>query len=125
MASESFEEYRKRNPGVETLLYELALRELAKLKNGRRHLSMKHLWEIARLHYANIPGGREFKYSNDHTPDYARLLMRQHPDLAGVFVTKTRRKGETPIPKDDTAKQIESELGISEDEYPGGYPFQG
>jgi hypothetical protein len=49
---------------------------------------MKALFEIVRWDSRIRTVGEEFKITNTYSPYYARLVMRQEPDLADVFELK-------------------------------------
>lgn len=58
---------------------------------GRDRLGMKMLFEVLRWQriLAGLPAeGEEFKLNNNYTSRYARLLMEQTPELAGMFETR-------------------------------------
>ena len=88
---EEFNAYHKRSPQIYQKLKTLALR----LKRvGASTYGMKALFEILRYN-ALLQSDQKFKLCNNHAPYYARLLMKQEPQLAGFFyvraLTSTRQ----------------------------------
>ena len=82
-----FEKFHARNPHVYGNLRELAL---AARRAGQRRSGAKALYEI--LRYATIvTTGEIFKLNNNFTAIYARLLMKQEPELRGFFTLRERR----------------------------------
>ncbi len=81
---QEFNAYHQRNPRIYEKLRTLALR----LKRvGASSYGMKALFEILRFN-ALLQSDKKFKLSNSFTPYYARLLMKQEPQLAGFFHTR-------------------------------------
>ena len=81
---ERFNAFNQRNPRIYDKLKTLALR----LKRvGARKYGMKALFEILRYN-ALLQSDQKFKLCNSHAPYYARLLMKQEPELAGFFTVK-------------------------------------
>ena len=79
--------YHKANPSVYSKLHSLAMR----LKRvGAKRYGMKALFEILRFN-ALLQSDEKFKLSNNYTSHYARLLMKQEPELAGFFTTRPLR----------------------------------
>lgn len=85
--AERFEQFHDDNPRVYAILVRLA-REWVQA-TGRRTLGIKALWERARWEMAITTRGDEFKLNNNYHAFYARKIMAQEPDLAGIF--KLRR----------------------------------
>ena len=88
---EEFNAYHKRSPQIYEKLKTVALR----LKRvGASTYGMKALFEILRFN-ALLQSDKKFKLCNNHAPYYARLLMKQEPQLAGFFyvraLTSTRQ----------------------------------
>ena len=84
---ERFELFHRANPQVYEALRELSMRLAA---TGRRTFGMKALFEALRFSYALQTSGESYKINNSYTPFYARLLMRNEPQLAGFFNLRTR-----------------------------------
>lgn len=77
-----FRAYHEANPEVYAKLREFALQAKA---SGRRHFGINMLHERLRW-YTLVEAKRDtFKVNNNYRPFYARLLMKQEPELAGFF----------------------------------------
>lgn len=87
---ERFEEFRKLNPHVEQLLTREARKAVAQ---GWSRIGIDFLYHRLRWVYATQtnrdPG--EFRLNNDYTSRYARLLIREHPELSELFETRKLR----------------------------------
>lgn len=81
--SEQFERFHAENPGVYTTLVRLAREWIG--HTGRHKLGIKTLYERARWEIALATSDPDYKLNNNYTAYYARLLMRENPDLAGLF----------------------------------------
>lgn len=55
---------------------------------GVSSYGMKALFEILRYN-ALLTNDSEFKVNNSYSPHYARLLMKNEPELAGFFKIRT------------------------------------
>ena len=86
--AERFEAFHAANPHVAALLAEMAL---ALRRQGRTRYGIKALVEALRFQFAVQTTGDDFKINNDFTAHYARLLMREHAQLAGYFDTREIR----------------------------------
>jgi hypothetical protein len=87
-----FREFHAKNPQVYKTLVRLAREAKAK---GKSKISIELL--INRMRWemwinADDPNQKEFKFSNDYKPFYARLIMEDNPELAGIFNIKTMWK---------------------------------
>jgi len=82
-----FLEFHQENPNVYRVLVRLARDWVA--KTGRRKLAIKTLYERARWEIAMQTTDPEYKINNNFTAFYARLIMAQEPDLAGIFDLRT------------------------------------
>lgn len=87
---EAFEEFHGNNPHVYRNLRHLAFQAL---RSGRKKMGMKFLFERLRWEYfvRTNHGSDEFALNNNFTSRYARLLMEEEPDLAGIFETRGLR----------------------------------
>ncbi len=88
---ERFEEFHRRHPHIYRLLLTYA-REAK--QRGFRQYAIKTIWELVRWHSDVITGTgakEEFRLDNNYPSFYARLLMRNEPDLAGFFHTRESR----------------------------------
>jgi len=93
-ASEAaFVSYNSRNPAVYIALRQFALE--AK-RHGRKRLGMKAVFE--RLRWWSLVEAKSdaFKLNNSFASYYARLLMKNEPELMDFFETRVQRsKGNT------------------------------
>lgn len=85
---EQFAVFHAANPGVYEALRRLAL---DMRRRGVPQYGMKGLFEILRWQYAMQTRGEPYKLNNNYTAYYARLLMKQEPDLKNFFETRHRR----------------------------------
>jgi hypothetical protein len=85
-----FAQFHAQNPEVYETLVELA-REARRA--GKTKIGIKALWERARWSlWLNVTrDGDEPKLNNSLTSRYARLIMSQEPDLAGMFEVRHLR----------------------------------
>lgn len=97
---ERFLYFHQRNPEVYAHLLRLALQ--AKRK-GRDRIGIKMLWEVLRWNVW-LDTGSTPKLCNDFHAYYARLLMQQEPELAGMFELRELR-GPTRKTADDEEDQ--------------------
>jgi hypothetical protein len=85
-----FDEFHREHPEV----YRLIVRLCRKLRHaGRTHYSIDAILHRVRWHYdvnAKRPG-EPFKLNDHFTSRYARLVMRQEPDLSDFFETRKLR----------------------------------
>lgn len=79
-----FETFHARNPHVYRVLVELSRQWMA---TGKTKLGVKALFEGARwtLGLTTDAPDEVYRLSNDFTAYYARLLMHNEADLAGLF----------------------------------------
>lgn len=85
---ERFADYHAENPQVYRALLMLARGALA---HGKRRIGIGALWERARWDLWLDSTEQAPKLNNDYRSRYARLLMAQEPDLAGVFEVRGLR----------------------------------
>lgn len=87
----AFLKFHKAHPHVYEMLVKLA-RQVK--ESGRKRYGIECLFSRLRWHYDfEVRSEEEFKLNNNYTSRYARLLMKQEEDLAGVFsVRELRRK---------------------------------
>lgn len=86
----AFREFHARSPQVFVGLKSLAL--IAK-KRGATRYGIKALIEVYRWNVLAKTDDPEFKINNNHAPFYARLLMREVPELDGFFETRMQTEG--------------------------------
>lgn len=82
---EAFERFHAANPEIYDLLVKYA-RELRAAR--RRRGGIRMIWERMRWDLAIQTQGDSFKLNDHYTSFYARLIMRQEPDLDGFFSTR-------------------------------------
>lgn len=90
-----FEAFHAANPWVMEALVRMA-RDL--VGRGHTRFGIAMLWESLRWQAARHTGDPHstFKLSNGHKAHYARRIMADHADLAGVFeLRRLTAKGET------------------------------
>lgn len=87
-----FLRFHARNPQVYRALVRLA-RDL--LARGKERLGIGMLWEVLRWQtmIQSVDDG-EFKLNDHYRSRYARLIMRQEPDLSDVFEVRRLRAGD-------------------------------
>jgi hypothetical protein len=82
-----FQEYHEKNPEVYNHLVRITREAHNK---GKKSLS---IWLVANVvrWYVNMDTddpNSDFKISNDYLSRYSRLIMKNNPDLDGIFKTK-------------------------------------
>lgn len=89
-AERRFREFHRNNPYVYAQLVKLARQAKAA---GKNRVGIKMLFEVVRW-YAFIDTTdrySDFKLNNNYHSRYARLIMEQESDLAGIFETRVLR----------------------------------
>lgn len=82
-----FAKFHLANPDVYNCLVNLARQFREKRRDSKIGIAM--LYEVLRWnYYMSVDSQEEYKLSNDFRACYARLIMAQEPDLAGIFQTK-------------------------------------
>lgn len=84
--TERFVDFHTRSPGVYVALVRLARQWVQ--ATGRRRLGIATLYERVRWEMAVATSDADFKLNNDYRAFYARLIMQNEPDLAGLFETR-------------------------------------
>lgn len=74
--------YHEANPVLYDTLARLALEAV---RQGKRRIGAKALWERMRWELWMAADGDDFALNNNFTSRYARLLMAREPELRGVF----------------------------------------
>jgi hypothetical protein len=84
---DAFLEFHRNNPHVYHNIRVIAFQALAA---GRKKIGMKLIFERLRWEYyiATERSEAEFVLNNNYTSRYARLLMENEPELAGMFETR-------------------------------------
>lgn len=90
-----FERFHARNPGV----YEHLVRLARQAKSaGRERIGIASLFEVLRWEVLTGKDQREaFRLDNGYRSFFARLIMRQEPDLAGFFETRKSMADEREV----------------------------
>jgi hypothetical protein len=84
---ERFQAFHQANPWVYAALVRLARRRTAA---GIRRIGIGMLFEVLRWEWqgATTDPNAEWKLNNNYRSRFARLIMDNEPDLAGVFETR-------------------------------------
>ena len=86
-----FWEFHRNNPHVYTELVKLTRQLVAR---GFTKVGMRMLWEVLRwntmMKTIHLEG--DYKLNDIYFSRYARLIMEQEPDLAGIYETRRLRK---------------------------------
>lgn len=80
-----FRIFHRENPHVYEKLVELARQART---NGRQTLGIGMLFEVLRWEHLIYTTDPDFKLNNNYRSYYARLMMKNEPDLAGMFQTR-------------------------------------
>lgn len=81
-----FRAFHAANPQVYVYLVQLARQSLGA---GKPRVGIGMLWEVLRWRFwLETESADEYKLNNNHRSRYARLIMAQETDLAGVFETR-------------------------------------
>jgi len=83
-----FIEFHAKNPNVYEQFKDFAFQAIAV---GRRALSSKLIIERIRWETTISTTDDQFKVSNNHTADYARLFTRDFPEHKGFFTLHPRK----------------------------------
>jgi hypothetical protein len=81
--------FHKAHPEVYEVLCKLAREQL---RRGRKHLGISALYERCRYEFGMGDKATAPHLNNNHRAFYARLMMAQEPDLAGVFELRKQRR---------------------------------
>lgn len=82
----AFLKFHAEHPEVYAKLVDLARQW--KHRRGRERISIGVLWEVTRWETALGDPEADYRLNNNYRPRYARLIMEQEPDLAGLFETR-------------------------------------
>jgi hypothetical protein len=94
-----FREFHANNPEVYKELVDLARTAISK---GKKKIGIRMLWEVMRWNRFLVTNDESQYKLNDHYHSrYARLIMRQEPDLSSIF--ELRELKTSTITKDDIA----------------------
>jgi hypothetical protein len=83
-----FFDFHEHNPGVYRELVRLARQ--AK-QAGRDRIGVKMIWEVVRWNIFIRTTDEQYKLPNNYHSRYARLIMMQEKDLAGIFELRELR----------------------------------
>lgn len=103
--SKAFFTFHEKNPQVYTELVKLAREARDK---GLKNVGISLLWEVLRWNNLMKADGAAIKLQNNFRSRYARLIMAQEPDLAGLFkVAKLRN-----VKKDEAVEALPEPVKI-------------
>lgn len=87
---EKFEAYHKANRWV---YHALVMLTEDWIEQGNRHCSVDMLCHVLRFQYSRqtVGGVGRFKINNNNTAFYARKLIDEHPEWAGIFTLREQR----------------------------------
>ena len=89
-----FDAFHRANPGIYRELVKLARKGI---EAGATKLGIKQLFEVLRWDKMIRTNSDIFKLNNNMTAAYARKIMAENPDLAGIFNTRrTKVERERP-----------------------------
>jgi len=80
--AKNFKKFHRENPHVYSELKKLALQLKEK---GHKKYGMKGLFEVLRWHRALETTDQNYKLCNNYTAFYARIIMKNEPELKGFF----------------------------------------
>ena len=83
-----FFDFHAHNPGVYRELVKLARQAVTR---GRTRVGMKMIYEVVRWNRFLETTDPDWKLNNNYHSRYARLIMEQEPDLAGIFELRELR----------------------------------
>ena len=86
--AERFAAFHQANPHVFDNLARLSLDLRAR---GASRIGIGMLFEVLRWQYALRTSGDDYRLNNNHRAFYARKLMADVPDLAGLFEVREQR----------------------------------
>ena len=61
------------------------------VQNGRRRIGIGMLFEVLRWNYVMSSSGSDFKLNNNYRSHYVRLIIKLHPEWAGMFELRELR----------------------------------
>jgi|10_taG_2_1085330.scaffolds.fasta_scaffold121132_1 hypothetical protein len=97
---DQFESFHAANPHVYEAIRLLALRTK---RAGRSQYGMAGLFEVLRWTHTIETHGDDFKLNNNYRALYARLLMKNEPELDGFFKLRER----TSVSSKNTQESID------------------
>jgi hypothetical protein len=82
--AQRFDKFHENNPSVYRNLVKLA--RDCRRNRPDRVIGIQMLFEVLRWNYfMNVDSDEEYKFPNAFAAGYARLIMKQEPDLEGIF----------------------------------------
>lgn len=81
----AFVKFHNENPEIFLRLRSLALKTR---RAGRDRYSIRTLYHVLRWEHSLETTDKSYKLNNNHTPFYARLLMKTEKELDGFFETR-------------------------------------
>lgn len=87
--TKDFQKYHVKNPSVYEVFKKLAFESK---KIGHKRFSARGLFQIMRWKMGGKIKNDNFKYNNNYTPYYVRLLEIEHPDFIGFFEKRKVKK---------------------------------
>lgn len=87
--TDKFTEYHAEHPEVYQTFKKLTFQAKEK---GHKHFSARGLFQVMRFKMGGKIKGDGYKYNNNYTPYYVRLLEREHPELIGFFEKRKVKK---------------------------------
>ncbi len=89
---EKFKEYHKKYPNIYKKFKELAI----EAKNiGHKHFSARGLFQVMRFKMPGDVKDDGFKYNNNYTPMYVRMLEKECPVFIDFFEKRKSKSDET------------------------------
>lgn len=83
---EKFEQFDRQNP----IIYDLIKRYVGEaIAAGRRRIGIAAIFERIRWHLSVETAGDEFKLNNNYRAFYARKFVRDYPQYAEIFETRS------------------------------------
>lgn len=84
----AFVDFHRANPHVYDALVRLTRQAVSA---GRTKVGIGMLFEVLRWEQFLVTSDPDFKLNNNYRSRYARLIMEQEPDLAGIFEVRSLR----------------------------------
>lgn len=85
----SFKHYHDKNPDVFQKFKHYAIETKAK---GFTRFSARGLFQVMRWNFSSKENDSDFKFNNNYTPYYVRLLEKEMSEFIGFFEKRTVKK---------------------------------
>lgn len=85
---EKFLDYHKSYPNVYENFKKLTFKAI---RNKHKHFSARGLFQVMRFKMGGEIKKDGFKYNNNFTPFYVRLIEKDHPELKGFFEKRSSK----------------------------------